>query len=368
KKETLEMQMLEDSLEENKKRLEDSKKAYELETEYWNQSVIMQIQEKEVHTMVTQFYVEASEENLTNAVNAYLNFIKNGALFAEIYDRDNTIGTKYLQEIISVSYATTTVSKDSAIFDIKIVYANKEDCIKYATYIKEIVLNYRDSLENVGVASELKIVDESYYVAKNTEYKKLQETELTTIESLRKSIDTLELKVQELEQQFLSPSFSVKYAVLGGVAGVFISVLILLVKYICNVNIKTAEEIGERTEISMLGKALDDEKETQLLISRIRSLFQNSENRDAFIIGIVDETVCKYWENIRLEVKKYDINLEVLGDVVNDSDAINGFEDNVNVVWCVSNKNTSYKYLNMLMDCCRVKKAKILGYAFYFAK
>lgn len=366
--ESIEVQMLRDELKENQKQFKDTQKAYELEVEYWNQSIIMQIQEKEVHTMVAQFYVEASEENLTNAVNAYLNYIKNGALFAEIYDKDKTIETKYLQEIISVSYTTTTVSKDSAIFDIKLVHVNQEDCMKYAGYIKDIILNYRDVLENVGVESELKIVDESYFVAKNNEYKKLQEAEITTIEGLRKKIDALEIKVTELEKNFINPSFSIKYMVLGGFVGAFVIVLVLLMKYILNVNIKTPEEISERTEISMLGKAMRSEPDTQLLIARIHSLFLKNEDKTVYVIGKIEDDVREYWEKVQLEVKKYNIDLSILGDVVNDPEAVNVFEDNVNVIWCVSNKNTSYKYLNVLMDSCRIKNAKILGYAYYSTK
>lgn len=381
-------------LKEYKEQLNIFNNRYLAEKEYKNQSLIMKLDSKNINIATLQFYVIAQEEMMLDVMTAYSNYADNGDLVADIYEMDKSVEAKYLKEIIKVNCSSYSNFDASAVINVKIYGENKEICSGYVDKVKNAFDNFSYLLNGVGIENEIKIFSETYHVGQDSNIRVLQENQNTLISKLESDIINLTTTIEMMQQNGIvsadeeeilkkEESFDMRYVILGAVVGIVISVIFLSIKYIFSGKIKYSEELAEYLNIPVFGevnickksfgdkifnKKFVDNWETQskLISCKIASMCVEESISQVDIIGLLEADMISKTEELTLKLEQEGIKLKVTGDIVNDFNAIKLFDKGEKaVIIAVAPKNTSYKYVNNVIEFCNIKKVNILGYVFF---
>lgn len=369
-------------------KLEMYEESYQLQEQYIEQSLIMEIQPKAVYIKSIQYYIDCSLERINDLTTIFSNYSSNGGLAVDVYNKDSSVDVKFITEIMSIYCSNYGTYNDAAVLNIKVIGKDQENCEKYATHVKNAILEFSEELNVSTEPHELKLVQDMMYIGQDANIQSQQDNARATLQNYEESIMKLENSISELEdlqQNAKSNSNGLKDIlvnfIIGGVIGVVISVVFYLFKYIIQSNIKYAEEVNQRTGLYCFGtcqlydktmtmrifdkirKKNNDKKEC-LISTRIVKECRDSNIQKLAIIGDIDKNIKEYLENIKLLLKKNDIEIQLVGDIINDIDSINALDKELPVLLAVSGKKTTYKYFNQIVEVCITKNIDIKGYIY----
>lgn len=342
---------------------------YELEKEYKEESIIMNLHHKEVHVGGIQVFIDVDEEIRTSVMDAYYFYLTGGSLADDVVEEDDVLkNSKYVQELFLISRNIDNVEKDTTVIDIRFMNISEDECRRYIDIIKNSLNEYNSQLQAQGIDSRVLITDEYYYITRNNAYKETQDATEKNLEDIKKKIVDQEAKIATMRGNFASASevkISGLYVVLGAAVGVFLAIVILLIAYIFNDKIKYAKELEDRTGMMMLAADVVSEQQIGLLISRLHSLCGENKTEPVYVVGKMDERIEKKWLEVRKEAQKKNLDIQIVGNIVDEAHAIENFRGHSKVIWSVSNRDTTYAYANRLMSDCDVKNANVIGYVFF---
>lgn len=386
-----------DKLQSYIKELELYENAYKTEKEYRDNSVLMKLDYKNINTAAVQFYVSADEEYLLDALSAYTIYSNDGGLVADICEIDNSINESYLKEIIRVTCSNYGSYDVSSLIGIRIYGESRESCEHYVEIVTQVLNEYSDLLNSIGIQNKIDMIYENYYVALDNTVWTSQKTLNNTITEIENNIAVVQTEIDMLRSQGVTSAeeilnsnaeknvaFSIKYAIVGFAIGLILALMFLVIKYLISSKVKYANELSEATGIQLIGDIRVNRKgisnrlfknlifkdkyaavREERLIYKVKSMCDYHKAEEVTIIGNSEACEVDKVKSIEERLKEQKIALKKTGDVVNSIEAMKKLNSCENVIIVVLSNKTSYAYIEELMKLCAVKEANVLGYIYF---
>ena len=374
---------IESKIKDNDTRLENCVHSLELQKENIDKSHIMNINANSVYSYSMQFYIDCNLERINDITTVFSNYSSNGGLANDIYKKDATLETEYIKEIVEIYCSNYGTYNDAAVINVKVIGKDEEMCRKYASYAKEAIYEFSSNIsENVN-EHKLEMIQEMSYVGRDNNILAIQNNAYSSLENIEKNIDVITDNIAQYRNTIrneFNMTFLMKKTILCGFIGFVIIIIFYLLKYIANTNIKYSEEVALRTGLLCFGdcevykrtwtsrilkKVRNKEKNKDLLtFVRIYKECKDSQYNNIAIIGKFDEENISPLELICQNLKNKGIMASMIGNIVNDSEAIEKFDKTIPSIVVISGKNTTYLDYNQLIQLCNYKNVNILGYIF----
>lgn len=366
--------------------LEIYEKAYATEKDYRENSILMNLDYKNINTATIQFYVKAEEQMLLDALTAYTNYSNDGGLVSDVYKIDDTISERYLKEIIKVTCSNYGSYDVSSVIGIKVYGRDKDECSYYVGLVINALEAYSKLLNETGINHSIEKFYENYYMGQDSTVWTVQKNLTSTMTELENNITNIQTQIDTLRENGVKlpeeieninsgeakATFSIKYAIVGFVIGLILAIIFLIIKYMVNDKVKYATELSEITEISFIGEVLNKKEKckdkyalvkSERLIYKIQSICKYYKTNEITLIGNV-ESCSEELATISDRLNKEEIKVKVTGDVVGSIDAMKAFGSDESVILVALANETSYTYVEEIIKLCAVKESNVLGYIY----
>lgn len=295
--------------------------------EYMQNSILMSIDPYQENVLVLQYYVDSdytfnyTTENAINytdaIVSAYTEHANGGAMAAKIVE---TLGldceARYMEELIGAAAVST-----DQVFSVEVVYPDSELLEAMSGVLKAELAEQTTAInDNIGSHS-LKLLSENIVVRADAQLaaqqKNIQDmlttyrTQLTAITGTMTEDQLKELgrevsKDAELEEippvVVPKPEISVKYIVLGVMAGLFLSMIWTVCKVLFAGKLQQSDEIADIYGIRLFGILKEDKNWTGIdkLLMRLKNRRYISLSKEEYL-----DIVCS---NMELACRDDNIN------------------------------------------------------------
>ena len=305
---------------------------YQENKEYLEKSVLMQLNPNEIPTVMLnyQFKKDQADEELSNIFTMYENALLDEDTCTAIIQ---VFGEEYantsVRELISVTDTENGQNSDiiklqkdknSGILSIQIYAGSEEQCEQVAEIVKTRVLEYTEQLQQIFGNYTVNAISEQYYISSDSNLN-MQKSDVvnvvnevcTAIKNItsglsEKQIGYFNLLAKDCEDQTLVKEdtqetanlianvqyISMKYILIGLLAGMFLAVCWYVVIYIMTQTVKDVDEVKIITNLPVFGTVLrsNDNGKRNVIDRWIDSWFaydKKSENNDLLLTRISHE-------------------------------------------------------------------------------
>ena len=334
---------------------------YQENKEYLEKSVLMQLNPNEIPTVMLnyQFKKDQSDEELSNIFTMYENALLDEDTCTAIIQ---VFGEEYantsVRELISVTDTENGQNSDiiklqkdknSGILSIQIYAGSEEQCKQVAEIVKTRVLEYTEQLQQIFGNYTVNAISEQYYISSDSDLN-MQKSDVvnvvnevcTVIKNItsglsEKQIGYFNLLTKDREDQTLVKEdtqetanmtanvqyISMKYVLIGLLAGMFLAVCWYAVIYIMTQTVKDVDEVKIITNLPVFGTVLrSNENGKRKIVDRwIDSWFahnKKSENNELLLTRISHEVAMlagqKDKRNLLVACSESDQNLKKQAD------------------------------------------------------
>ena len=334
---------------------------YQENEEYLEKSMLMQLNPNEIPTVMLnyQFKKDQADEELSNIFTMYENALLDEDTCTAIVQ---VFGEEYantsVRELISVTDTENghnsdiiklQKDKNSGILSIQIYAGSEEQCKQVAEIVKTRVLEYTEQLQQIFGNYTVNAISEQYYISSDSNLN-MQKSDVvnvvnevcTAIKNItsglsEKQIGYFNLLAKDCEEQTLVKEdtqetanltanvqyISMKYVLIGLLAGMFLAVCWYAVVYIMTQTVKDVDEVKIITNLPVFGTVLgSNENGKRNIIDRwIDSWFahdKKSENNELLLTRISHEVAMlagqKDKRNLLVACSESDQNLKKQAD------------------------------------------------------
>lgn len=305
---------------------------YQENKEYLEKSVLMQLNPNEIPTVMLnyQFKKDQADEELSNIFTMYENALLDEDTCTAIIQ---VFGEEYantsVREFISVTDTENGQNSDiiklqkdknSGILSIQIYAGSEEQCEQVAEIVKKRVLEYTEQLQQIFGNYTVNAISEQYYISSDSNLNVQKSDAVNAVNNAytamknitsglsEKQIGYFDLLTKDYEDQTLVKEdtqetanmtanvqyISMKYILIGLLAGMFLAVCWYAVIYIMTQTVKDVDEVKIITNLPVFGTVLrNNENGKRNMIDRwIDSWFahdKKSENNDLLLTRISHE-------------------------------------------------------------------------------
>lgn len=241
---------------------------------YMEKSPLMQMDPYEKPVLDLQYYVKSeyiinytkdSERDYTTEVaSLYRNYIVGGEMAQKVIDGAGlSINKEDLGELMQV-----TPSSEQGTFYISISYADTEKLQEISDVVKSLLDQKSTELQKVG-AHTLELISESQNVVVDTTLIDRKANMATSMSTLKTQLQTMKTSMSaqqtaildaemeeirgEKEEVEEESGFSIKYAILGALVGMFLACAWIACRMLFTARLQNAEEIRNMYGIRLLG-------------------------------------------------------------------------------------------------------------------
>lgn len=319
-------QLKEDMEEEDLEKLADAEQMqiriddYE---KYMEKSALMKINPYEKPVLEIQYYVESdyvinytkdSKRDYTNEVaSLYCNYISSGDVAQQVIDQAGlTITKEDFRELLAVSQNLGT-------FYLSISYGEMDKLQEISNVVKSLLEQKSAELQKIGKHT-LQVVNESQNVIVDTALIDRKSTMSSSISSLKTQLQTaksgltaeqaavFEADIEEIRgkgEEKEAPGFSVKFVILGALAGMFLACAWIACKILFTAKLQNSEEIRSMYGVRLLGEvAVSSEKKRFLSVIDKQILAVKNRRKKSLS---VDKQIKVVSANIALSCKQQGI-------------------------------------------------------------
>lgn len=305
---------------------------YQENKEYLEKSVLMQLNPNEIPTVMLnyQFKKDQADEELSNIFTMYENALLDEDTCTAIIQ---VFGEEYantsVRELISVTDTENGQNSDiiklqkdknSGILSIQIYAGSEEQCEQIAEIVKKRVLEYTEQLQQIFGNYTVNAISEQYYISSDSDLN-MQKSDVvnvvnevcTVIKNItsglsEKQIGYFNLLTKDCEDQTLVKEdtqetanmtanvqyISMKYVLIGLLAGMFLAVCWYAVIYIMTQTVKDVDEVKIITNLPVFGTVLrsNENGKRNIVDQWIDSWFahdKKSENNELLLTRISHE-------------------------------------------------------------------------------
>jgi capsular polysaccharide biosynthesis protein len=334
---------------------------YQESKEYLEKSVLMQLNPNEIPTVMLnyQFKKDQADEELSNIFTMYENALLDEDTCTAIIQ---VFGEEYantsVRELISVTDTengqnSDTIKfqkdKNSGILSIQIYAGSEEQCEQVAEIVKKRVLEYTEQLQQIFGNYTVNAISEQYYISSESNLNMQKSDAVNAVNDVytalknissglsEKQMTYYNLLVNESSDQTLVKEdteetenmtanvqyISMKYILIGLLAGMFLAVCWYAVIYIMTQTVKDVDEVKIITNLPVFGTVLgSNEHGKRNIIDRwIDSWFahdKKSENNELLLTRISHEVAMlagqKDKRNLLVACSESDQNLKKQAD------------------------------------------------------
>ena len=334
---------------------------YQESKEYLEKSVLMQLNPNEIPTVMLnyQFKKDQADEELSNIFTMYENALLDEDTCTAIIQ---VFGEEYantsVRELISVTDTENGQNNDiiklqkdknSGILSIQIYAGSEEQCEQVAEIVKKRVLEYTEQLQQIFGNYTVNAISEQYHISSDSNLN-MQKSDVvnavndayTALKNIssglsEKQMTYYNLLVKGIEDKTTSKEntdetaeitanvqdISMKYILIGLLAGMFLAVCWYAVVYIMTQTVKDVDEVKIITNLPVFGTVLgSNENGKRNIIDRwIDSWFahdKKSENNELLLTRISHEVAMlagqKDKRNLLVACSESDQNLKKQAD------------------------------------------------------
>lgn len=305
---------------------------YQENKEYLEKSVLMQLNPNEIPTVMLnyQFKKDQADEELSNIFTMYENALLDEDTCTAIIQ---VFGEEYantsVRELISVTDTENGQNgdiiklqddKNSGILSIQIYAGSEEQCEQVAEIVKKRVLEYTEQLHQIFGNYTVNAISEQYYISSDSNLNMQKSDAVNAVNNAytamknitsglsEKQIGYFSLLTKDCEDQTLVKEdtqetanmtanvqyISMKYILIGLLAGMFLAVCWYAVIYIMTQTVKDVDEVKIITNLPVFGTVLrsNDNGKRNVIDRWIDSWFahdKKSENNDLLLTRISHE-------------------------------------------------------------------------------
>ena len=334
---------------------------YQENKEYLEKSVLMQLNPNEIPTVMLnyQFKKDQADEELSNIFTMYENALLDEDTCTAIIQ---VFGEEYantsVRELISVTDTENGQNSDiiklqkdknSGILSIQIYAGSEEQCKQVAEIVKTRVLEYTEQLQQIFGNYTVNAISEQYYISSDSNLN-MQKSDVvnavndayTALKNItsglsEKQIGYFNLLTKDCEDQTLVKEdtqetanmtanvqyISMKYVLIGLLAGMFLAVCWYAVIYIMTQTVKDVDEVKIITNLPVFGTVLgsNEHGKRNIIDQWIDSWFahdKKSENNELLLTRISHEVAMlagqKDKRNLLVACSESDQNLKKQAD------------------------------------------------------
>lgn len=403
--------------------------------EYREKSILMNLEGYAENVVAMQYYVDTNysfhinetitSNNTENIVAAYVSYIENNGIYNELekqlqWDTE----TCYISELISTDKnenvfgtgrnvntsnidESTNFSSGKGTFTICIKGETPEKADELATVVNNLVMQYQENLvEKIG-EHKLVMIDRSSSVTVDT---KLAEEQAKLRDSIKKQKQELKLLVEDFSANQLAvwngtdemegeaaapetvetkkPAISVKYLVLGAFAGLLLSCMWIVCRFIWNNQLQSVEELQQMYGLRGFGNlpemkkrknifsAVDEwlqrlrdkeqwteDERKELVATNIKVICRKEQVQKIFLTSSVHMTEADKTEILQLmeELKKHQIEAEYGECIMSNAASMERMSEIGQVVFVEKSRVSRYQTIENQIGLCCDSGINILG-------
>lgn len=397
---------------------------YEEYNEYYNNSILMQVNANSIPTTNLIFSVETqNEKDNIVLVELYSQIIENGIVewLAES-GMDSNEATKAAELVIvekdKEDQIDILVSCTKGIIPVSVIHIDETQCKELAESVKNLVFSKEEEIEALYGEIELVLVDEFYATEMNMDVLVQQRTIFTNVVAGNTNIDKLktaftpdEIKYYEILKDGISaneadaevseeastpspvvapsPSVNIKFVILGMAAFAFLYVLLIFVMYILNNKLRATDSMAELYDIAQLGVVstvggkkkifgfVDDliiklrdrnkrkftkEEAEEIVAVAIKMAVRKTETNEVSLVGCeVKKQTEDICNNIKALLEKEDITVTILDNVLYNAETLEKLENAKNAVLVEKVGSTMYDEVAKEIELLQRNKINVLG-------
>ena len=269
--------------------------------DYYNQSLLMQIDAANVPTLELIFKVTAEDYETSCSIEKTYEDLLSCGLMENLGNEGQTDTTEnQLSELITLNKSgnalpssTITVIRnenaDRDTFRVTIIHVTEEECRKLAEQVQKYLEEEHEQLESKIGVHELILVNKSFacvtdtelidqqrlmianLTSNNTNTEKLkkafsnsQESYYTLLKAFSTKSDMDDVGEPENNAVIATPSVNIKYVILGMIVFAFAYVFYRLMRYVLNTQLRSTDDILRLYNIPMLGSVPQTEDKKKM--------------------------------------------------------------------------------------------------------
>ena len=384
--------LYEKSLETCQREIENLQNDIVKQQEYLEDSVMLNMSAYDVWEAVTSLVVKTdyvilpemmfqNTDYTRTVMQAYQSALTSTEFLTEVAAANDS-QARYLKELLDVSV-------DGSMLTIKVRYKSQSEAQK----IMEMMLQKVEELtpgitESIGNHT-ITVVNESLGSSVDLSLADQQRSESTRLETLKTSLETKEKELEEMEEPKKSETSTtaalkngIKFAVLGGVLGVFMVVFVVCVFFLMSDKVYAAKELRNRYQLKILGKLpaagkkkqgavdrwlnrLEDraeaenaEQEYGLIAANIRNY--GGELKSLLVIGTVTDAVLSDLTK-RLGQELLGIKIVLGGNVLEDAAALQKLPECDGVILAEQCGVSTYGRVELEIEKARDLQKQVVG-------
>ena len=400
---------------------------YQENKEYLEKSVLMQLNPNEIPTVMLnyQFKKDQSDEELSNIFTMYENALLDEDTCTAIIQ---VFGEEYantsVRELISVTDTENGQNSDiiklqkdknSGILSIQIYAGSEEQCEQVAEIVKTRVLEYTEQLQQIFGNYTVNAISEQYYISSDSNLN-MQKSDVvnvvnevcTAIKNItsglsEKQIGYFNLLTKDCEDQTLVKEdtqetanmtanvqyISMKYVLIGLLAGMFLAVCWYAVIYIMTQTVKDVDEMKIITNLPVFGTVLrsnengkrnivdrwidswfvhDKKSENnELLLTRIShevAMLAGQKDKKCLLIACSgnDQNVKKQADSLVEKLRKLGMNVTSTDGLVSDNtEVLKQLESADSAVFVEQLMKSERNQIREAVELCRRCRVEVLG-------
>lgn len=211
--------------------------------EYYDNSVLMKIDPYNKYMFTIQFIIgensDASDTQIKNEYGVYNSYILRGGLYDDLLPEISYLPEeKYFNEMVAIAFNSESQ------FTVTVSYYNQNEGSSIATKIGEKIIEFSESRGEEAL--DLTLVGTRNTISIDTGLYNNQTGRKTTIETIETDLENLELSLTQ-DRSIIKNMF------IGLLLGFFISVLLIICKYIFSNRVRAASELRLKYKIKILG-------------------------------------------------------------------------------------------------------------------
>lgn len=248
--------------------------------EYIENSLVMQLDSNHLQIGVLNFHLNIGEnvdeeDTLRVLIEAYRTFVMDGELAKKIIEVDNSVDISDLQYLISFrdgiemgeedTIKTVPVKQD--VIQVRVIASEEKICSNYMNIAKISLLEYNEQLKKEFPSHTLDLLAATQSVGGDKEIRKYQYEILNNYRNIANNLYTMNTSLEKiideegetittgqsltLEDQIAN---SIKFAVIGLILGVCLSIFILVLFYLMSNKLQGVAAFEEEFGIQLLGR------------------------------------------------------------------------------------------------------------------
>ncbi len=284
---------------------------YDIDIDYYKNSVKMQLDPNSVPTVTLQYYVDINQEgkdasssvqDLTSDIRISLSEKILGEDVCQKIEEELSweVDPAYIQELITTDIwneedteqgSHISFNNLSDLLTIQVVAPEKNDCMAIGTCIKDAVNEGIDELQKVYGDFNLTLVQEQYMEKADADLLTYQQEKYSDLNGLRYSMDALTSYMTNDEEEYFEALISdqllrdealmneemteqissapspirTRFLLLGAFLGVVIACGYLFLKYILAKNLRIKDDLEETYHMPLLGTIETEKKQPKFL-------------------------------------------------------------------------------------------------------